>query len=156
MNTRIVYRYHNAEDQKFYGEVVVRGEVTIEEILLYTGLKGPFVSNENEIRPVHLPFESEIKLDEPHYELVSVESTSEAPTINMTATELVERFARRSHSKWMKFGGAMIISTTAFLVAGCSTGSAIVYCLLFYPQIGIFLAVIAFIIWMAGKLSNKD
>lgn len=103
MNTRINYLYRDADNYKVHNSCVISGELTQDQIdtIISTLDEGEYFIPHF----VGLPekkFDSyDPQSDHPFFELSSdsFEATEAAPTLTLTATELVDAFIRQK-SKW--------------------------------------------------------
>lgn len=98
MNTRFEYRYRDGEGYKKFGEVVIKGEFTLEQLRphLYEG--DFFVPSEVGLEDLQdIPYQD---YDHVWHELDSAEPTADEPTVGLTAEELVSRFRAAGAVGW--------------------------------------------------------
>lgn len=105
MNTRIAYRYADKNNCRQYTSVVVEGVITWEQI-------EPFLYRRNSFIPGQLGLEDLQRRfalpgdDHPWHQITvaDIKLTESAPTITITAQQLVERFAT---TEWAANWGSM-------------------------------------------------
>lgn len=98
MNTRFEYRYRDGENYKKFGEVVIKGEFTLEQLRphLYEG--DFFVPSEIGLEDLQEhPYQD---YDHVWHELDSAEPTEDEPTVELTAEEIVSRFSAAGAVEW--------------------------------------------------------
>lgn len=98
MNTRFEYLYRDGHNYKQYNEVVIRGEFTLEQLRphLYEGEF--FMPSEVGLDDLQeYPYRN---CDHIWHQLVSAEPTEDAPTVEVTAEEMAERFQKAGAVKW--------------------------------------------------------
>lgn len=98
MNTRFEYRYRDGENYKKFGEVVIKGEFTLEQLQphLYEG--DFFVPSEIGLEDLQeYPYQD---YDHAWHELDSAEPTEDEPTVELTAEEIVSRFSAAGAVEW--------------------------------------------------------
>jgi hypothetical protein len=98
MNTRFEYRYRDGENYKKFGEVVIKGEFTLEQLQphLYEG--DFFVPSEIGLEDLQEhPYQD---YDHVWHELDSAEPTEDEPTVELTAEEIVSRFSAAGAVEW--------------------------------------------------------
>ncbi len=98
MNTRFEYRYRDGENYKQFGEVVIKGEFTLEQLRphLYEG--DFFVPSEIGLEDLQeYPYQD---YDHVWHELDSAEPTEDEPTVELTAEEIVSRFSAAGAVGW--------------------------------------------------------
>lgn len=98
MNTRFEYMYRDGENYKQFNEVVIQGEFTLDQLRphLYDG--DFFMPSEVGLDDLQeYPYRN---CDHIWHQLVSAEPTEDAPTVEMSADEVVVRFQNAAEQKW--------------------------------------------------------
>ncbi|MCF6285901.1 MAG: hypothetical protein L3K26_11995 [Candidatus Hydrogenedentes bacterium] len=98
MNTRLEYMYRDGENYKQFGEVVLAGEVTIAQLKphLYEG--GFFMPSEVGLEDLQeTPY---LACDHVWHELEETVPIDNAPTVDISAKELLIRFKAAGRVKW--------------------------------------------------------
>ena len=98
MNTRLEYMYRDGENYKQHGDVVVRGELTLAELKPHFHDYEFFIPSEVGLEDLqNTPY---LACDHVWHELHVAEPTDEAPTVNISAQELLARFKAAGSVKW--------------------------------------------------------
>lgn len=98
MNTRFEYMYRDGENYKEYNEVVIKGKFILEQLQphLYDGEF--FMPSEVGLEDLQeYPYR---RCDHIWHQPVSAEATDDAPTVEVSAAELVARFRDAGAVKW--------------------------------------------------------
>jgi hypothetical protein len=97
-NTRITYLYRDACNYKSWGEEIIRGKLTKEQLTPNLIDGEFFIPGE-----VGLPkLQPELLTEEDHdlHTIESLEETADTPTINLSSDELLKAFERASAKEW--------------------------------------------------------
>ena len=109
MNTRILYMYRDAGNNKVYGDVVIHGTFTESQLEWINSLLSRFPENGFLPDKVGLPglqenflagssYDSE--LDHDWHELEGVEVTGDEPSLKLSAKEVVQHFSSIEKEGW--------------------------------------------------------
>lgn len=109
MNTRILYMYRDAGNNKVYGDVVLHGTFTESQVEWINSLLARFP--ENSFLPVKIGLPElreqfvsgasyDPDLDHDWHEWEEVEVTDAEPSINLSARELVQMFSDVQKTGW--------------------------------------------------------
>lgn len=97
MNTYIEYLYRDGENNKVQTRIVLPGELTLEEIKPFLDMGMYFIPYQVGLEDLQGNFQHGAALnadyDHPWHEMETVELTEVLPTVEMTAEELLARFA---------------------------------------------------------------
>lgn len=107
MNTKITYMYRDAGNYKFYQVVIITGVVSLKELTYHCTPDGWFIPHDVGLPPPEIPFSYRTEYDHPWHEFDTVESTKESPNIDVTADELLDRFAVAAKRGWDEMAAFM-------------------------------------------------
>jgi len=106
MNTKIVYMYRDVNNYKQHREIIVAGEVTMEQLLdcceeVIVGVGGDFLPEQVGLPALQEQMCSPVNYDEDGvwHELTGVEPTTNDNTVAITAQDLLENF-RKAKGNW--------------------------------------------------------
>lgn len=98
MNTRFEYLYRDGHNFKQYNEVVIKGEFTLDQLRPHLYERNYFMPSEVGLDDLQeYPYRN---CDHIWHQPVSAEPTKDAPTVEVAAEELVERFQKAGAVKW--------------------------------------------------------
>ncbi|MBL7645491.1 MAG: hypothetical protein JNK74_04795 [Candidatus Hydrogenedentes bacterium] len=98
MNTRFEYLYRDGHNYKQYNEVVLAGKFTLDQLRPHLYERNHFMPSEVGLDDLQeFPYRD---CDHIWHELVSAEPTEDAPTVEVTAEELIERFKKAGAVIW--------------------------------------------------------
>ena len=98
MNTRINYLYRDASNYKQFGEVVVEGPMERSQL-------GPLLKDQEFFIPSKVgmaDLQPDMRTEDDHiwHEIEGLTRTSERPSLDITAEQLLQRFKDMSKSRW--------------------------------------------------------
>ena len=98
MNTRINYLYRDASNYKQFGEVVVEGPMERNQL-------GPLLKDQEFFIPSRVgmaDLQPDMRTEDDHiwHEIESLAQTSESPSLDITAEQLLQRFKYMSKNRW--------------------------------------------------------
>lgn len=117
MNTKVEYLYRDASNWKQFGECVVSGSVTLNEIKQFLHDGKFFIPAELGLKNLFpVPFGND---DHVWHEICFVEPTNEPPTVSFDSKELIRRFQESAENEWNEYkwtecgyGGTVTIGFT--------------------------------------------
>ncbi len=98
MNTHIEYMYRDGGNYKLFNEVVLKGEVTLEQLQEHFYEGDFFVPSEVGLEDLQeLPYR---ECDHVWHEIVAVCPVKDSPTVELTASEFLARFVLAGKARW--------------------------------------------------------
>lgn len=96
MNTRMNYRYMNGVGEVLYESIVVDGELRLSNIITF--LKdGDFIPEQADLPVLN---GSDVEIDGPWHKILDVKLTTDESTVNLTASELIQKFKEAHQAGW--------------------------------------------------------
>jgi hypothetical protein len=98
VNTRINYLYRDAANYKQFGEVVVAGSMERNQL-------APLLKDQEFFIPSKVgmaDIQPDMRTEDDHiwHEIISLEQTSENPSLGITADQLLQRFKSAFENSW--------------------------------------------------------
>ncbi len=98
MNTLITYQYRDASNYKEFDTVIIRGQLSLNDIEEYLYDKEFFIPSEIGLKDL----QPEILNQDDHiwHEILEVSHTKDEATVNITAEKVISNFRRASLAEW--------------------------------------------------------
>lgn len=101
MNTRISYLYRDACNYKVFNDAVIAGRLSLDQLTPYLKDRTFFIPSEvglPDLQPNEFSPDDHI-----WHEIESIEETSDVPTVDITATNMLENFKQACKSDWNEY-----------------------------------------------------
>lgn len=103
MNTRFEYLYRDAANYKQFGEVILSGILSMEELCPFLRDQSLFIPSKvglPDLQPKEWSTDDHI-----WHEVENISDTLEQPSIEITTCQLLELFCIAHKNKWYEFSG---------------------------------------------------
>ncbi len=98
MNTLITYQYRDAANYKEFDTVIIRGQLSLNDIEEYLFDKEFFIPSEiglKDLQPENLNQDDHI-----WHEILEISHTKKQPTVDITAEKVISNFRKASLEEW--------------------------------------------------------
>ncbi len=98
MNTSTTYQYRDASNYKEFDTVIIRGQLSLNDIEEYLYDKEFFIPSEiglKNLQPENLNQDDHI-----WHEILEISHTLDKPTMNITAEQIISNFRKASLEEW--------------------------------------------------------
>ena len=98
MSTSITYQYRDASNYKEFDTVIIRGQLSLNDIDEYLYEKEFFIPSEiglRDLQPENLNQDDHI-----WHEILEISHTHEKPTVDITAEKIISNFRKASLEEW--------------------------------------------------------
>jgi hypothetical protein len=98
MSTSITYQYRDASNYKEFDTVIIRGQLSLNDIDEYLYEKEFFIPSEIGLKD--LQSENLNQDDHIWHEILEISHTHEKPTVDITAEKIISNFRKASVEEW--------------------------------------------------------